>query len=377
MAKKPVPRKKKVQAVSTADLPLLSLVARRQIIFWSLATVVFIGLLVLLRSVLLPFIAGMVLAYFMDPVADRLEKLGASRLLATSLILVVFLIAFILALFFIVPELSQQIAGFVERFPGYATKLRTLMADSQLVKTIVGEGGSNLRDNFDKLMEQGASWLGTLISSIWSSGKALVDVISLLVITPIVAFYLLLDWDRMIAKVDEWLPRDHQATIRELANDVDRAIAGFIRGQGSVCVMLGAFYAVALTITGLNFGLLIGLFAGIISFIPYVGSMVGFVLAIGVALVQFWPEYTNIVIIAAIFVSGQFIEGNFLQPRLVGKSVGLHPVWLMFALAAFGALLGFTGLLIAVPVAAAIGVFVRFALARYLQSPLYRGHSNE
>ncbi|PCH45656.1 MAG: AI-2E family transporter [Hyphomicrobiales bacterium] len=377
MARKPASTKKKVSDAAASDQPLLSLVARRQFIFWSLALLVFVGILVLLRSILLPFIAGMVLAYFMDPVADRLEKFGASRIIATSVILIVFLITFLLALFFIVPELSQQVAAFIERLPGYATKLRTLLTDSQLVKTIIGEDGSNLRENFDKLMEQGASWLGTLISSLWSSGKALVDILSLLVITPIVAFYLLLDWDRMIAKVDDWLPRDHQSTIRKIAHDMDRAIAGFIRGQGSVCVMLGVFYALALTLTGLNFGLLIGLFAGIISFIPYVGSMVGFVLAIGVALVQFWPDYTIIGIIAAIFVVGQFVEGNFLQPRLVGKSVGLHPVWLMFALAAFGALLGFTGLLIAVPVSAAIGVLVRFALSRYLQSPLYRGHDKK
>ena len=377
MARKPASTKKKVSDAAASDQPLLSLVARRQFIFWSLALLVFVGILVLLRSILLPFIAGMVLAYFMDPVADRLEKFGASRIIATSVILIVFLITFLLALFFIVPELSQQVAAFIERLPGYATKLRTLLTDSQLVKTIIGEDGSNLRENFDKLMEQGASWLGTLISSLWSSGKALVDILSLLVITPIVAFYLLLDWDRMIAKVDDWLPRDHQSTIRKIAHDMDRAIAGFIRGQGSVCVMLGVFYALALTLTGLNFGLLIGLFAGIISFIPYVGSMVGFVLAIGVALVQFWPDYTIIGIIAAIFVVGQFVEGNFLQPRLVGKSVGLHPVWLMFALAAFGALLSFTGLLIAVPVSAAIGVLVRFALSRYLQSPLYRGHDKK
>jgi len=239
MARKPASTKKKVSDAAASDQPLLSLVARRQFIFWSLALLVFVGILVLLRSILLPFIAGMVLAYFMDPVADRLEKFGASRIIATSVILIVFLITFLLALFFIVPELSQQVAAFIERLPGYATKLRTLLTDSQLVKTIIGEDGSNLRENFDKLMEQGASWLGTLISSLWSSGKALVDILSLLVITPIVAFYLLLDWDRMIAKVDDWLPRDHQSTIRKIAHDMDRAIAGFIRGQGSVCVKIG------------------------------------------------------------------------------------------------------------------------------------------
>lgn len=197
--------------------------------------------------------------------------------------------------------------------------------------------------------------------------------ISLFVITPIVAFYLLLDWDKMVARIDSWLPRDHKSDLEEIAGDVNNAIAGFVRGQGTVCLLLGSFYAVALTLAGLNFGLLIGMISGLISFIPFVGSLIGAVLAIGVALVQFWPDYTWIALIVGIFALGQFIEGNILQPKLVGESVGLHPVWLMFALSAFGVMMGFTGLLIAVPVAAAIGVLVRYALDKYLNSAFYRG----
>jgi predicted PurR-regulated permease PerM len=148
-----------------------------------------------------------------------------------------------------------------------------------------------------------------------------------------------------------------------------------VRGQGTLCLVLGIIYAVGLTAVGLNFGILIGLFAGFISFIPYVGSLVGLLLSVGVAFVQFWPEWQWIVAVACVFFLGQFLEGNILQPRLVGKSVGLHPVWLMFALFAFGALFGFVGLLIAVPAAAAVAVLVRFAISRYLESPLYKGHS--
>ena len=218
-----------------------------------------------------------------------------------------------------------------------------------------------------------AAWVGAILASIWSGGLALVNVLSLLVVTPIVAFYMLNDWDLMIAKVDSWLPRDHAPTIRALASSIDGAMAGFIRGQGTVCLLLGLFYAVALSVAGLNFGLLIGLGAGLLSFIPYVGSIVGGVLAIGMALVQFWPEWIPIAIIIAIFAAGQFIEGNFLSPYLVGNRIGLHPVWLMFALFAFGYLFGFVGLLLAVPLAAAAGVLVRFALQQYLNSPLYLG----
>jgi len=179
----------------------------------------------------------------------------------------------------------------------------------------------------------------------------------------------------MINKVDSWLPKDHRETIRSIFRDIDIAVAGFVRGQGTLCLILGLFYGISLTIVGLNFGLLIGFFAGLISFIPFVGSIVGLVLSVGVALVQFWPDYIMVVVVAGIFGVGQFVEGNILQPKLVGESVGLHPVWLMFALFAFGSLFGFTGMLIAVPAAAAVGVIIRFGLGRYLQSELHKGHS--
>jgi predicted PurR-regulated permease PerM len=183
----------------------------------------------------------------------------------------------------------------------------------------------------------------------------------------------LTDWDRKVTRFDSWHPRHQVDTLRGLAREMDDAMAGFIRGQAVVCLLLGLFYAVGLSIANLNFGLLIGLAAGLLSFIPYVGSFIGFVLSIGIALVQFWPNWTHIVLVAAIFALGQFIEGNFLSPKLVGNRVGLHPVWLMFALFAFGYLFGFAGLLMAVPLAAAVGVLTRFALRKYLSSPFYLG----
>ena len=173
--------------------------------------------------------------------------------------------------------------------------------------------------------------------------------------TPVVAFYMLVDWDRMVRTVDSWMPVRQRETIRAIAHDIDRAIAGFVRGQALVCLILGTFYAVGLSVIGLNFGALIGMTAGLLSFIPYVGSLTGLILSMGVAIVQFWPDWTMILATLGIFVFGQFVEGNILSPKLVGESVGLHPVWLMFALLAFGALFGFVGLLLAVPLAAAIG----------------------
>ena len=355
-----------------------SVATKRQLMFWLAALVVSVIFLYVFRTVLLPFIAGMALAYLLDPIADRLEAMGASRLAATIIILLVFVIAFTLALILVVPVLSNQLSGLITRMPDYITRLQSLVANSQSqwLQNLIGESANNIRDNLDGLLQQGASWLTTLVGSIWNSGKALIDVISLFVITPIVAFYLLLDWDHMVARIDGWLPRDHKSELEFIAKDINAAIAGFVRGQGAVCLILGSFYALGLTSTGLNFGLLIGMFAGLVSFIPFVGSIIGMILAVGVALVQFWPDYIWIGLVAGIFLLGQFIEGNILQPKLVGQSVGLHPVWLMFSLSAFGVLMGFTGLLIAVPVAAAIGVLIRYGLAKYLASAFYLGHGD-
>src|SRR5680860_661356 len=352
-------------------------VIRRQMFFWALAFVLVILFFWLFSNVLLPFIAGMVLAYFLDPVADLLERWGLSRMLATIVITVTFLVLFVLTLILVIPILASQIAGLIERMPELISKLQALVAskDNSWLKDNFGIDASSLHSYFNDLLTQGAGFLTKLLSGVWSSGLAIVNVVSLLVVTPVVAFYLLFDWDRRIRKIDDWLPRDHQQTIRQIFRDIDKAVAGFIRGQGSLCLVLGLFYGVALTIVGLNFGLLIGLFAGLISFIPYVGSTLGLVIALGVALVQFWPDYFSIASVVAIFIVGQFLEGNILQPKLVGGSIGLHPVWLMFSLFAFGSLFGFTGLLIAVPASAAIAVIVRFALGRYLDSAVYKGQA--
>jgi len=348
---------------------------RRQVFFWLVTLAIFIAFLMLFSSILLPFIAGMALAYFLDPVADRLERIGLSRLMATVVILISFVIVFVLSLMIIIPVLASQLNEFIQRVPGYITQLQTFIATSNaswLPDWVDGQMGT-IRENFSRYLSEGVGFLGTLVEQIWNSGKALLDIASLLVVTPVVAFYLLLDWDRMIEKVDSWVPRNQLGTVRQLATELDNTIAGFVRGQGSLCLILGIFYAIALSAAGLNFGLLIGFFTGMISFIPYVGSTVGLLLSLGVAIVQFWPDFIWVGVIAGIFFLGQFIEGNILQPKLVGKSVGLHPVWLMFALFAFGALFGFVGVLVAVPAAAAIGVLVRFAISRYLDSDLYYG----
>jgi len=348
----------------------------RQVTFWLVAAIILILFLYIFSSILLPFLAGMVLAYFLDPIADRLERLGLSRLAASIFILCAFIVLLVIALMVIIPVLGNQLTDFISRLPEYLTRLQALITniDPGWFEERIGVDPQSLQEGLSTLLTQGAGFVATLFTSVWSSGVALINLASLFVVTPVVAFYMLLDWDRMVSKVDSWVPREHVETVRQIARDINIATAGFVRGQGTICLILGCFYAIGLTLVGLNFGLLIGLFAGLISFIPFVGSLVGLALSIGVALVQFWPEWYWVVAVAAIFFAGQFVEGNILQPKLVGRSVGLHPVWLMFALYAFGYLLGFVGLLVAVPASAAVAVLVRFALSRYLASPMYNGH---
>lgn len=348
---------------------------RSTILFWIATAVVVILFLYIFSGVLLPFVAGMALAYLLDPVADRLERMGMSRLLATVLILVLFVVVAIVLLITLTPILGEQLGGFLQNIPDYVNRLQLFLNEiaGGRIRDMLRMSPQDVKGSLGDIVNQGAGWVGQILSSLWNGGQALMSVLSLLVVTPVVAFYMLLDWDRMVRKVDGWLPRDHQATIRELARQMDEGVSNFVRGQVSVSTILGIYYAIGLSLTGLNFALLIGMFAGLISFIPYVGSILGGIIAIGVAIVQFWPDWTWVLVVAGVFASGQFIEGNILQPKLVGDSVGLHPVWLMFALFAFGAMFGFVGMLVAVPAATAVGVLARFALTQYLGSPLYRG----
>jgi predicted PurR-regulated permease PerM len=348
----------------------------RQVLFWLAALAVFVLLLWLLSAILLPFLAGLVIAYLLTPLTDRIERLGVHRLAAALAIITLVVMAIVLLILLVAPILGGQLSSFIDNIPGYVTKLQSLLSDPSRpwVQKILG-ASFNADKSYGDLVTQGVGWLTTFLRSLWSGGRALISLFSLVVVTPVVAFYLIYDWHRMIRTADSWIPVNQRQTVRRLAREIDAAISGFVRGQTAVCLILGSFYAVALTLTGLNFGLLIGLISGLITFIPYVGSMTGLVLALGVAVAQFWPAYSSILIVLGIFLVGQFFEGNLLSPKLVGQSVGLHPVWLMFALLAFGYLLGFVGLLVAVPLAATIGVLVRFALQRYRASALYTGET--
>lgn len=343
--------------------------------WWGLGLIAFIVILVLLADVMLPFVLGAAIAYFTDPLADRLERGGVSRTWATVIITAGALFITVALVIVLTPLLIDQIRLAVDAAPGIIGTARELL-EAHVLPILMPEGsatGNVLTDALTKFQQQVQGLAAKLLESAWNVGMAGVQFVSLIVVTPVVAFYLLLDWDNMIGRIDDLLPRQHAGTIRMLAGRVDAVLDGFVHGQLSVCMILGAFYAVSLMLIGLPFGLLVGLFAGLISFIPFVGSILGGLLSIGIAVFHFWGDWVSIGAVAIVFVIGQVVEGNYLSPKLVGGSVGLHPVWLMFALSAFGGLFGFTGLLIAVPAAAVIGVFLRFSIEQYKAGRLYNG----
>jgi predicted PurR-regulated permease PerM len=350
------------------------MIVERQLRFWLIGLALFLAALFLLRGVLLPFVAGMAIAYLLDPVCDRLEGWGLSRTLATTVLTVAFLILAVAAFLLLVPVLAGQVVSLLERVPEYVETLRGQFArllavvESRVDPAVLEQVEGALAGSAERLV----SWVTRLLGQVISGGVALANLVSLLVITPVVAFYLLRDWDRIVARVDSCLPRQHAETIREQARAVDRTLAGFLRGQGTVCLILAVYYGLGLSLAGLDFGLVIGLAAGLLSFVPYVGAIVGLLLSVGLALVQF-DTWLPIAIVAAVFALGQAVEGNFLTPKLVGESVGLHPVWIIFALLAGGTLFGFLGVLLAIPAAAVVGVGVRFGLGRYLASAYFGG----
>lgn len=341
---------------------------------WGIVLIAFVAILVLLKSILLPFVAGMAIAYLLDPLCDRLEAMGASRTVATSIVTAVFAIVVILLLLLIVPLAVQQVIAFLGSLPDFIARtqdrLMPLYVELQhrLNLPDVTELGGIARNRLGTAL----SWLAGLLEGVVGQGLALANLLSLIFITPVVAFYLLRDWDRLVAKIDDLLPRDHATVIRQQAALANQTLAGFARGQSTVCVILALYYSTVLMLVGLPFGIIVGLLAGLLTFIPYVGSLTGFVVSMAIAIGQF-DNWWSIGLVAILFGAGQVVEGNFLTPKLVGDRVGLHPVWVIFALLAGGALFGFVGLLLAVPVAAVVGVLVRFSIARYRASKLYLG----
>ena len=298
-----------------------------------------------------------------------------SRAWSTAVVLLGVLAVIIGIFVVITPLIVAQVAGLVGRLPGYVGDLNSLVRSiaPQLNEWLGPERAAQVETSLTQFLGSGVEFLGSITAQLAQSGLTVLNTVAVLILTPVVAFYLLLDWQGMVKGIDDLLPREHRREIRQVLDQIDRSIAGVIRGQGGVILVLCIYYATALTLTGLNFGLVIGLMTGLLSFIPFFGFLTGFVLSMGIALVQFAPDWWFVVIVFVVYMIGQFLEGNILYPRFVGQSININPVWLMFALFAFAFLFGFVGLLLAVPLAAITATLTRYAVRRYQDSALYRG----
>jgi predicted PurR-regulated permease PerM len=374
--------------IGVRDHEAVAVRLERQILFWGIGLAALLLVVYLLGSIIMPFAAGIVLGYLLDPVVVKLQRFGFNRLGASLLILTIFVLFVVLFFILVAPVLSNQFFELARRLPEFAVRFQAFAVreGNALIETYGGGwlkafgleqqlSSLQIQKSASDFVSRAAQWLLDSFSSFLSGGAAVFNFLSLLIVTPVVAFYILVDWRRMISKLDSWLPLEHRDTLRTIAREINHALAGFIRGQSIVCLFLGAWYSVGLTLIGLDYGFLIGVVAGVLSFVPYVGSLFALVLSLSVALFQGWPSLKLFLLALGVVGTGQFFEGYVLSPQLVGESIGLHPVWLMFALLAFGQLFGFLGLIIAVPTAAAIGVIARHLIGLYLTSSFYRGAS--
>ncbi|PXA98947.1 AI-2E family transporter [Nostoc sp. 3335mG] len=351
---------------------------RNQVLIWIGFFVFLILALWVFRGILLPFVVGAALAYLLNPLVNQLQRWRIPRGWATAIVLLS-VVAIIMSVFvMLLPMVARQVVELVQRLPGYAADLEALVRRwaPELNQWLGPERAAQVERSVSDLLGQMVGLVGVVTTEIVNSGMTLISVIGFTIFTPVVAFYLLLDWDSMVRGMHDLLPRRYRSEILGILRDIDSSMASVLRGQGGILLIDAAFYAVALSLVGLNFGLAVGLIAGLLSFIPYVGFGVGLFLSVGIAIVQFWPNWWMVAAVLAIFLGWQFVEGNVLYPKLVGGSININPVWLMFALLAFGALFGFVGLLLAVPLAAIGAVLVRYGIRKYKGSSLYLGSTH-
>lgn len=350
----------------------------RQALFWLLVAAILFFLIDQLKEILLPFVVGIGFAYGLSPIADWLERWGVPRILATLLLVGCLVVLFVLAVIFLGPVVVEQVRQFAEVLPGELLRLRGISEvwAKENLGDVLPDSEQSIAQAFEWLSSNSDVVAGWVAASLWTQGRALFALVSLLLISPLVTFYLLVDWKRMLAEVDKALPREHAGTLRAMGHDINGAVGAFIRGQGTVCLVLAMFYALGLWLVGLNYGVLIGIVTGLMAIVPFLGWIVGTITALTLAMIQFWPQSLPVFMVLLVFLAGQALDAGFLSPKIVGPKIGLHPVWLIFALFAFSYLFGIVGTLVAVPMAAAVGVMVRYALRAYRSSSVYTGEQS-
>ncbi len=346
---------------------------------WVASALVAVTFIYLTRGVLLPFMAGLAAAYFLDPVADALEEKNVPRGMAATIVIASFFMLVIGVILAFWPILQSQIGAVSETLPKALAGFRPWLNDtlSSMSGAFGGALGSDVDSMLASLSDEIMSKVKAAASGVLRSGLALFNIVTLLLISPVVAFYLLRDWDLLVAKIDSWLPPKNSAVIREQCRKIDQVLAGFVRGQLLVSTTMGVMYGVGWSLVGLDFGVVLGVLAGVMSFVPFVGALFAAIVAVAIAIGQWGFDPLHVGLVGAVFFVVQTIESAFLTPRLVGERVGLHPVWVLFAVMAGGEVMGFLGVLIAVPVAAAAAVLVRFWIDQYLEHYKIKGPQAE
>jgi len=350
--------------------------------FWIFICIFFAAVLWVLHPVLLPFLMAMAIAYFLNPAVDKLcghklpkVKRAVPRWLGAFCVLLSFVLVAVLILMLIVPMIQSQIGALLNGLPQYIEILRQKYIPDweKWLARFEPDDVEKMRDAAGQSFGEAAGWIGQVFKHVLTSGVALIDLVALTIVTPVVSFFLLRDWPKLTKTIDALFPRPQYGIIKAQLKEIDATLSGFVRGQALVCLSLGAIYSIGLSLAGLKYGATVGIVAGVFSFVPYVGTGFGWITSVILALVQFNEDWARIGVVIGVFVIGHFLEAYVLTPKLVGNRVGLHPMWILFALISGAKLMGFTGILIAVPLAAVIGVLTRFAVRQYKNSKYYDG----
>lgn len=354
----------------------ISIKSNNRVWLWVFVSIGLIYTVYLLHGILMPFIAGLLVAYLLNPLVQRLGHYRINRTLATSMLIFAFFITFGGCLLIAAPFLKRELLKLAYKMPTYISNVITFFDPyiARLQDIIKAKDFKNLDATLSSYIGDMASWALTFVAGLFNNTLALANLISLIILTPVVSFYLLRDWPKVISTIDNLLPRRDAPKIRKLSAQINRTLGGYFRGQALVCLVLALYYMIGLSLVGLDFSLTIGLITGLLAFIPYFGYLIGVTAGIGVAMGQF-NDWVSIWFVIGVFAGGQVIETYYLLPKLVGDRIGLHPIWIIFSLLSGGLLYGFTGILLAMPVAAMLGVLIRFLVKEYRRSSLYAERS--
>jgi predicted PurR-regulated permease PerM len=341
--------------------------------FWIIIIGIPIGFLCLVSDILFPFIASFIIAYFLHPTISRLHRKGISRTVATLGIMSLFFLIMGLISLLLAPALYNELLMLAAKVPEYITfaQKEVIPKISRFAYDLSPELVHTVTRNIGNFSSYILSFFVKVSTNIINSGATIVNILSLIFITPIVTFYTLRDWKKITASLERLYPPHHSTVIHEQISLIDQTLSGYLRGQLNVCLIMSIFYVTALSIMGLDFSLIIGIISGMLMFIPYVGAFVGLIIGCIICILQYGDLF-HLAILLAIYCTGQVLESFFITPRLIGANVGLHPIWVIFGMLAGGSLFGFVGVLLAIPLTAIIGVLVRFSIKQYLASSLFR-----